>query len=128
MKYYIAKSQVSFTIKYPNGSTKRISFSPKTLGGSTYATNDEEEQKALESHPAFGRLFKVDKIVHPSVVKAPPQYNKEELNSINVTDLSEARNYLAERFGVSRTKLRSKASILEYAKTYNITFVGLPEE
>ena len=48
MKYYIAKSQVSFTIKYPNGSTKRISFLPKTLGGSTYATNDEEEQKALE--------------------------------------------------------------------------------
>lgn len=128
MKHYIAKSQVSFTVKYPNGSTKRISFAPKTLGGSTYVSDDEDEQKALESHPAFGRLFKLDKIADAPVVKTPAPIVKQDITSIDVTDLSDARNYLAERFGISRTKLRSKASVLEYAKTYNISFVGLPEE
>lgn len=44
---------------------------------------------------------------------------------IHVTNLEDAKNYLADNLGVSRTKLRSKKAILEVAETNGIVFVGI---
>lgn len=44
---------------------------------------------------------------------------------IHVTNLEDAKNYLADNLGVSRTKLRSKKAILEVAEANGIVFVGI---
>ena len=44
---------------------------------------------------------------------------------IHVTDLEDAKNYLADNFGVSRTKTRSKKAIVEAAEANGIVFVGI---
>lgn len=43
----------------------------------------------------------------------------------HVTDLEDAKNYLADNFGVSRTKIRSKKAIVEVAEANGIMFVGI---
>ena len=48
-----------------------------------------------------------------------------ELRKVKVSDFGEAKDYLADKFGVSRTSLRSQKSILETAKANGIEFEGL---
>lgn len=47
------------------------------------------------------------------------------LKQIHVTDLEDAKNYLADNYGVSRTKIRSKKAIVEVAEANGIEFVGI---
>jgi len=135
MKKYIAKSHVAICAIFADGARKHISFTPKTGGGSVYYSNDSREQAAIESHPKCGRLFKVESIDEPVVEKTPvaafeaepavEEANTQEKPEIYVADLNEAKDYLCEKYGFSRTKLRSKASILEGAAAKGIVFVGI---
>ena len=45
--------------------------------------------------------------------------------TVRVDSLSEAREYLSEHFGISRTKMRNKAAILEAAEGVGISFEGV---
>lgn len=47
------------------------------------------------------------------------------LRKVEVSDIATAKDYLAEKFGVSRTSMRSAKAIVEHAKTQGIEFVGL---
>lgn len=49
----------------------------------------------------------------------------DDLEKVEVSDLTSAREYLNSKFGIEKKSLMSKASILEAAKTYKIEFVGL---
>ena len=131
IKYYRSKSCVSISVVFENGSRKHIAFEAKTGGGSTYTTDNEDEQKAIESHPYFNKMFRefVPPIVVESKMKASaPVKKKVDFTSVTVSDIVEAKNYIADRFGVSRTKLKSKKSILEAAAAYKIRFEGIDEE
>ena len=59
-KKYIAKSHIGITVSVGNNRYTHVSFSAVTRGGSVFYTNDENLQKALESHPRYGKLFKLD--------------------------------------------------------------------
>lgn len=48
--------------------------------------------------------------------------SEEELKEVNISDLDAAKDYLAENFGVVRTKLKSEEIIKETALSYGITF------
>lgn len=48
-----------------------------------------------------------------------------ELTTVEVTDLTTAREYLNEKFEIEKKTILSKASILDAAKAHNIVFVGL---
>ena len=48
-----------------------------------------------------------------------------ELKQVTVSDLAAAKDYLADKFGISRTTLRSKKAIVEQAAANGIEFVGL---
>lgn len=48
-----------------------------------------------------------------------------ELKQVTVSDLAAAKDYLADKFGISRTALRSKKAIVEQAAANGIEFVGL---
>jgi hypothetical protein len=55
-------------------------------------------------------------------VQAAPVKNNEE---ISVPDLSVAKDILADRFGISRTLLRTKDAIIEHAAAHGVVFTGI---
>ena len=47
------------------------------------------------------------------------------LKQVTVSDLASAKDYLADKLGISRTALRSKKAIVDQASANGIEFVGL---
>lgn len=47
------------------------------------------------------------------------------ISKIHVDSLDDAKEYLSEHFGISRTKLRSKKAILDAAAANSVVFVGI---
>lgn len=132
-KKYSAKSVIALSVTFKNGTTKHISFNARTTGGSVYYSSDAKEQEALEAHPKFGKLFKLEKAVAPEKpapvkkesAKEKAEGKKDGLTEIKVTDLAAAKDYLSDRFGVSRTKLRSTKNIVDAATANGIKFIGI---
>ena len=110
-----------------------LSFIALSNGGSVFSTDSEELQNAIERHYRFGDLFILNHIEEPKNTSetANEEYTsvKESedgnIQKITVNDLGEAKNYLADTLGISRTSLRSLKTILEVAKANNIEFEGL---
>lgn len=48
-----------------------------------------------------------------------------KIEVVKVTDLQDAKDYLAEKFGISRTLLRSKEAIMAKAKANGLEFEGI---
>jgi hypothetical protein len=95
------------------------------LGGSVLYTEDAELQVALEGHPRFGELFYAEE-VEEAVEETPAMTAKDSgVLEVEVSDLGMAKNYLAETFGLARTSLRSKQSIVDAGKAHGVEFVGL---
>lgn len=129
-KKYVAKSHVSLSIPMTDKKNARISFTPITGGGSVYYTSDERVQVALEQHPKFNKLFKEDKLYQAkkAVTPQPKQEpKKKDITEVRVTCLDDAKDYLSDKFGVSRTKMRSAESIIKQAAANNIQFIGLED-
>lgn len=57
----------------------------------------------------------------PSDEESPD--SEEELREVTISDLDAAKDYLAENFGVVRTKLKSEEIIKETALSYGVTFI-----
>lgn len=192
-KVYKANS-VAHIVVVVNGKSRRVSFAAKTGGGSTFRTDDEALQKAIESHYRFGELFhlaetiedkKPKKAAKPTDKPAdkPAPTDTEQVNDgqnpaeddttdktssdiegeqsqteqdadnaesedddtqgtesddmqevdneqpnltkVNVTDFEDARDYLSDKFGISRTKIRSQKAVKQAAEANGIVFVGL---
>jgi hypothetical protein len=127
-KKYIAKSDVSINVLLPSGKNMHVSFAPKTNGGSVYYTDVEDVQVALEKHYRFGKLYKVDTTFTEEVkVEKPitPVVEGNGMKQVHISDPDSAKAYLSEKFGVSRTKMKSLKSIKDEALAHNIEFVGL---
>lgn len=54
-----------------------------------------------------------------------PDNDISALTQVTVSDLASAKDYLADKFDISRTSLRSKKAIVEQAAAHGIEFVGL---
>lgn len=54
-----------------------------------------------------------------------PANDTAALKQVTVSDLASAKDYLADKFDISRTSLRSKKAIVEQAAAHGIEFVGL---
>ena len=121
IKKYIAKSDISLSV-----GKMHVSFRPLTDGGSVFYTDNESLQKALEAHPKYGKLFseapvEAAPVVKPKKVEAKPTGPKQ----VMVTCLEDAKEYLVETYELSRTKLRSRQSIVDAAAAKGIEFVGI---
>lgn len=184
-KVYKANS-IAHIVVVVNGKSRRVSFAAKTGGGSTFRTDDEALQKAIESHYRFGELFHLAETIEdkkpkkavkptdkPADKPAPTDTeqgddgqepaedettdetssdiegeqsqieqdadeteNEEDdtqgtedeqpnLTKVNVTDFEDARDYLSDKFGISRSKIRSQKAVKEVAEANGIVFVGL---
>lgn len=129
-KKYIAKTDVSVSVLLPSGKSLHVSFASLSNGGSVYYTTSEEVQTALENHYRYGKLFKEDKSFDENAVPKgktvmPITGASEGPKKIKVNDPDEAKGYLSEQFGVSRTKMKSIKAIKDEAMAHNIEFEGL---
>nr|DAN04440.1 MAG TPA: hypothetical protein [Caudoviricetes sp.] len=132
-KKYQAGTDLSFSVMVGNERV-RVVFEGKTMGCSIYGTRDEKLQKAIESHYWFNDKFflveAVDEKKEAAEAKkrATAKTKKkaaEEKKTHIVTDFEDARDYLAETFGVSRSKLKTKEDILSIAKEKGVELEGL---
>lgn len=121
-KKYISNRDLSINIKLGK-SSKHISFTPLTLSGSVYYTDDKDIQDALAKHPYYGSLFFVEDLEEEKeqpLKKEAPQYTER-----NVTCLDDARDILSDEFGISRTKIRTIDAIKNAAENVGVKFIGL---
>ncbi len=132
-KKYQAGTDLSFSVMVGNERV-RVVFEGKTMGCSIYGTRDEKLQKAIESHYWFkDKFFLVEAVDEKKEAaeakKRAAAKNKkkaaEEKKTHIVTDFEDARDYLAETFGVSRSKLKTKEDILAIAKEKGVELEGL---
>nr|DAV91689.1 MAG TPA: hypothetical protein [Caudoviricetes sp.] len=132
-KHYISDSHIAINVTLDGGESMHLSFIALSNGGSVFSTDSVELQNAIERHYRFGDLFTLDHIEEPKNTSetANEEYTSVEesedgnTQKVTVNDLGEAKNYLADTLGISRTSLRSLKTILEVAKANNIEFEGL---
>ena len=132
-KKYQAGSDLAFSVMVGN-ERLRIVFEGKTMGSSIYMTRDPKVQKAIESHYWFkDKFFLVETIDEKKEAaeakkKAAAKTKKkvaDEKKTHLVTDVEDAKEYLAETYGVSRSKMKTKEDILTIAKEKGVELEGL---
>lgn len=132
-KKYQAGTDLSFSVMVGNERV-RVVFEGKTMGCSIYGTRDEKLQKAIESHYWFkDKFFLVEAVDEKKEAaeakkRAAAKIKKkaaEEKKTHVVTDIEDAKDYLAETFGVSRSKMKTKEDILAIAKEKGVELEGL---
>ena len=129
---YQAGTDLAFSVMVGNERV-RIVFEGKTMGSSVYMTRDPKLQKAIESHYWFNDKFflaeSVDEKKEAAEAKkkaaAKTEKKVDEKKTHIVTDFEDARDYLAESYGVSRSKLKTKDDILSIAKEKGVELEGL---
>lgn len=126
-KTYKSGSDISINVILSDNKNLHISFTPSSDGTSTYTTKDASVQAAIEKHYRFGKLFRLARVEDErkpkeKPVQAAPVKKNEE---ISVPDLSVAKDILADRFGISRTLLRTKDAIMEHAAAHGVVFTGI---
>lgn len=103
---------------------KHITFEPDTTGYAYYSTADETEQEAIEAHPLFNKMFVLKDAPAPAVAKKTAATPVEK-KKVEVTSAADAKQYLVDTFGISRTKIQSTADIKKYAEQNGVVFVGI---
>ena len=137
---YTAKTHVALNVVLPSGKSMHISFTPITGGGSVFYTNDPSVAQALDSHYKFGHLFKkveepakamqAKAPAHPetkaeakAAAEEPAKVEKKKDRTLTFACYEDAKDYLVETFGISRTKLRTQKAIEDMAKANNVKLV-----
>ncbi|WP_289734336.1 hypothetical protein [Paramuribaculum intestinale] len=110
-----ASTLISVVVTMAGGVSKRIAFSARSTGGSVYYTNNDAIAAALRRHYKFGKLFKEvkeEKVIKPKEKKA----KEPERTVLKFGDLEEAKDEVARRTGISRTKLKTKEALKSAAE------------
>nr|WP_303108239.1 hypothetical protein [uncultured Prevotella sp.] len=132
-KKYQAGSDLAFSVMVGN-ERMRIVFEGKTMGSSIYMTRDPKVQKAIEYHYWFkDKFFLVETIDEKKEAaeakkKAAAKTKKkvaDEKKTHVVADFEDAKDYLAETYGVSRSKMKTKEDILAIANEKGVELEGL---
>ncbi len=116
-KTYQARTDISINVQV-KGRHCHIRFVSMTLGSSFFTTDDADVQQAIESHPKFGRQITIlpEAAPEPEQETAPPPAEEK----MSFYCLADAKEYLASRFGMSRTRLRTAEQIYEAAQKHHI--------
>lgn len=130
---YQAGTDLAFSVMVGD-ERMRIVFEGKTMGNSVYMTRDPKVQKAIESHYWFNDKFflaeSIDekKEAAEAKKKAAAKTKKKDADEKKthiVTDIEDAKDYLAETYGVSRSKMKTKEEILAVAQEHGVKLEGL---
>lgn len=123
---------MAFNVKMEGG-LRRIVFDGQSRGTSIYSTRDTKEQKAIESHywynDKFWLLSEVDEKKMEAEAKKRAAANTkkagDEKRHVKVEDFADAKDYLADNFGISRSKMKTREDVLTIAQENNIVLEGL---
>lgn len=122
---YQSGTDLAFSVMVGN-ERMRILFEGKSTGSSVYMTRDPKVQKAIESHYWFNdKFFLVESIDEKKAAAKAKKKVAEEKKTHVVTDVEDAKDYLAETYGVSRSKMKTKEDILAIAKEKGVELEGL---
>lgn len=128
-KQYKASRGLSINVVVGKNTNVHVAFEGRSDGSSYYATDDADLQHAIEHNCHFGHLFFLDSAEDEQVSSPSPEVTPDAPSSeqvvVEVTDIDEAKDYLAEKYGISRTMLRSKSAILSEGESRGITFRGI---
>ena len=126
MYKFTAKSHVALSVPMEKGNA-HVSFVEKTGEGSTFYTNNDKLAEALRKHPKFGRLFREEEVKEEPVKKPTAtsdttggEAGAGKTPKVSFSNNEDAKEYFADRFGVSRSKLRTRQEIESIAKDKNI--------
>lgn len=127
LKKYVSDSRLSLSLTLGDGSRQRVRFESLTGGGSEYHTADAAVQDALARHYGYGTLYHE---TEPPVEAAPEtetegEAKAKELKHVTVACADDAKDYLAESLGLSRTKLRTLSAIKSAGEAHGVVFEGL---
>lgn len=139
-----AKTHVCISVATSKkGVRAHVSFTELTGKGSVYITKDSKLAEAMRKHPKFGKLFVEEKLKdEPEATVAPvsqPQSEavpesetaeapaSTEQKTVEFSCVEDGKEYFAETFGISRSKLRTRADIEAAALEHGIT-IKWPEE
>lgn len=123
---YQAGTDLAFSVMVGD-ERMRIVFEGKTMGSSVYMTRDPKVQKAIESHYWFNDKFFLAESIDEKKKKAAAKAKKkvaDEKKTHVVTDVEDAKDYLAETYGVSRSKMKTKEEILAVAQEHGVELEG----
>jgi len=90
-----------------------------------FITEDPKKQRLLEKHPLYNKEFMLDvelsleenKDVEPSVTTEVPKMDYEtKLKEVSFANVQDAKIWLNREHGVSFTKTKNKAKIIDVAK------------
>lgn len=137
-KTYQSKSDISISVLMEDKST-HVSFSPITGTGSIFTTDNVKLQAAIEKHHNFGKLFtlreetRVEKVkkerksggVEKVCIDEKDIDNGNEMTVVEVSCPEDAKEYLADKFEVSRTSMKSVKAIKDIAAVHHIEFAGI---
>lgn len=122
-KRYKAFSRICINVRLKSGKYFHVAFDRHSDGTSTFITDNKDVIKGLESHEWFGKAFCLDAILEDVATTQEEATQEEvELVEIEVADYQEAKEYLAEKKGVSRTLMRNISAINEQAEKNGIKF------
>lgn len=119
MKIYKSSTVIHMTA-YVDGHPRRVNFDDTMRGQGMYVTGDEKLQAAIEAHPWFGQRFRLASTLNPEPEAAKPVEEKKN-TEVKVSDIASAQEYLADKFGVSRSKIRTRKAIEDFASANGIT-------
>ena len=125
IKTYVSR----FTVPHFSVGMRRIAFHATTNGRAYYITDDEELQNGIERHPWFKSKFYLESVEEQSADKqtsdeqAKPEVQKEMVE-LNFVTLADAKNYLADKFGVVRSNIKTQEAAISAgeANGVKITF------
>lgn len=134
IKTYKASSVIAFTTL-----GIRVSFIPLSTGGSYFITDNEDLQKAIESHHWFGTKIYREKS-NPEEDNTPVEINPEqpkdseipkesdsltpkEQEPMEFENADDAKEYVANTFGVERTKMKKTGDIIKCALDNGLTII-----
>ena len=117
LKTYSADTEVSINVLV-GGAHRHLAFIPRTLGGSSFATDDPMMQKAIEHHRFFGTLITLANTMEDNHTDTPGTNEEQTGRPVDLTfsSLSDAKDYCADNFGISRTRLKNFEQIKAIAE------------
>ena len=118
IKTYISRN----TVPHFSVGLKRVAFHATTMGKAYFTTDDEELQKGIERHPWFNKTFVIDSVEEERTESTGRAGRAESSESTGKNEgkeekhfltLADAKNYLADTFGVVRSNVKTmEAAIL----------------
>ncbi|MBP5387065.1 MAG: hypothetical protein J6Y97_06730 [Prevotella sp.] len=131
-KTYHAKSELCINVRMGDGH-KHIAFIPHTMGGSSLTTDDPQLQSAIEQHRLFGSFITVEVMREETAMasQSPKGSGNARANAndnhapleMTFNSYSDARDYVANQWGISRSKLRHREDIMRHAAEHHVKII-----